>query len=114
MDNSIFSNVIYLALSILLIVALWKIFEKAGQPGWASIIPFYNVYVLFEIAWGSGIKFLWLLVPFANIYFIIMVYIKLAHSFGKSTLFGIGLLLLNPIFLAILGFSDAQYIGPQV
>ncbi len=107
-------NLLYLAVAILVIVSVWMIFEKANQPGWASIIPFYNVYVLFEIAFGSGIKFLWLLVPLANIYFIIMVYIKLAHSFGKSTGFGIGLLFLSPIFLPMLAFSDAYYIGPQV
>ncbi len=100
-------------LSILFIVAMWKIFTKANKPGWAAIIPFYNSYILFEIVLGSGIKFLWLFVPFVNIYFGILVSIKLAHSFGKSTGFGIGLLFLSPIFLPMLAFSDAEYIGPQ-
>ena len=52
-----------LAIAVLGIIAMWKIFEKAGEPGWAAIIPFYNLYVLFKITWGNGWKFLLLLIP---------------------------------------------------
>lgn len=106
-----FTFIISLALSILIIVAEWKVFEKAGEPGWGAIVPFYNNYLLFKIAYGNGWYFLWLFVPFINIYFSIMVYIKLAEAFGESIGFGIGLIFLNVIFLSILGFGNSEYQG---
>lgn len=104
-------SLIGLILYIILVVANWKIFTKAGKPGWASIIPFYNYYVLFEIAGMSGWMFLLLLVPIVNIVMAIMLYLNLAKAFGQSTGFAIGLILLNPIFSLILGFGSAQYVG---
>lgn len=105
--------VISLAVTIFLIVCIWKIFVKAGRPGWASIIPFYNTYVLFDIAWGNGLLFLLMFIPVANVVVMILVYIKLAKAFGKGGGFAAGLIFLSPIFTAILAFGDAQYIGPQ-
>ncbi len=103
-----------IAISILGIVAMWKIFEKAGEPGWAAIIPFYNVYVLFKITWGNGWKFLFLLIPIANIVFAIITMVKLAKAFGKGGGFAVGLIFLSIIFYYILAFGDAQYQGvPQ-
>ncbi len=101
-------------LSIVGIIANWKVFTKAGEAGWKSLIPIYNVYILFKIAWGSGWKFLWLLVPLVNIVVAIRVMLKLARAFGKGTGFGIGLILLAPIFLIILAFGDARYQGPAI
>jgi len=103
-----------LAISVLAIVALWKIFVKAGEPGWAAIIPFYNLYVLFKITWGNGWKFLFLLIPFANIVFLIITMVKLAKAFGKSGGFAVGLIFLSVIFYCILAFDQSQYLGvPQ-
>ena len=105
--------IICIAIAVLMIVAWWKIFTKAGRPGWASIVPFYNLYVEFEIAGMNGWLFLLLLVPIANIVILIMLYIKLAQVFGKDAGFTIGLIFLNMIFLLILAFGSAQYQGLQ-
>ncbi|MCP9753110.1 DUF5684 domain-containing protein [Ferruginibacter sp. HRS2-29] len=103
--------VIYLALIVFIIASIWKTFEKAGEPGWAAIVPIYNFYVMCKI---SGTKNWWLIfIPFANIYIAIVSYIALAKSFGKDTGFGIGLFLLGFIFFPMLGFGDAKYIGPN-
>ncbi len=95
-----FSLIISLAVTVLVLVAQWKLFVKAGKPGWACLIPFYNMYCLFDIAWGTGWLFL-------------LQFIPCAKAFGQGTGFGIGLIFLNPIFIAILGFGSAEYIGPQ-
>ncbi|NLX82319.1 MAG: hypothetical protein GXZ04_00655 [Clostridiales bacterium] len=100
--------------AIVLLIAHWLIFEKANQPGWKSLIPFYNSYTTFKIAWGQGWLFLLILIPVVNIVVVCMMSIKLAHSFGKSTAFGWGLVFLPGIFHMILGFGSAQYQGPDV
>lgn len=98
-------------LAILPIIGFWKVFAKAGKPGWAAIIPFYNLYVLFEITWGSGIKFLLILIPFANIIIMFITLWKLGNAFGKDGAFTVGLMLLPSIFIIILGLGDSEYIG---
>lgn len=80
-----------LAVAIVSIIAQWKIFTKAGKPGWAAIIPFYNMYTLFEVAGMNGWMFLLMLIPIVNIIIMIMLYVNLAKSFGKSTGFAVGL-----------------------
>lgn len=100
-----------LPLVILFIAGMWKVFTKAGKPGWASIIPIYNTIVLLEIAGKPAWWFLLLLIPGVNIVIAIMVAIDLARNFGKGTGFGVGLALLPFIFYLILGFGDARY-GP--
>ncbi|MBR6315903.1 MAG: hypothetical protein IKR58_02760 [Lachnospiraceae bacterium] len=105
--------IVCLVISIVCIVGMWKVFTKAGKPGWASLIPFYNLYTLFDIAWGNGILFLTMLVPCVDVIFLIICYYKLCKAFGKGTGFFIGMLLFSPIFICILGFGDAEYIGPQ-
>lgn len=104
-------SILSLAIAVLAIVALWKIFEKAGEPGWAAIIPFYNLYVLFKITWGSGWKFLLLLIPIANIVILIITMVKLAKAFGKSGGFAVGLIFLSVIFYCILAFDQSKYLG---
>ncbi len=106
-------TIIVLAITVLTIIACWKVFTKAGKPGWACIVPFYSQYCLFDIAWGNGWLFLLSFVPCVNFVIMIMLYLKLAKAFGKGTGFGLGLVFLNAIFMLILGFGDAQYIGPQ-
>lgn len=105
--------VIIIAITVLTIIAMWKIFTKAGKPGWGSLIPFYSTYCLFDITWGNGWLFLLGFVPCVNFVVMIMLYFKLAKAFGKGTGFGFGLVFLNTIFVLILGFDNSQYIGPQ-
>lgn len=100
-------------IAVIAIAAVWRIYKKADKPGWASIIPFYNMYVLFDIALGNGILFLLLFVPFVNTIALIIAYYKLAKSFGKGIGFTIGIIFLPIIFLPILGFGSAEYYGPQ-
>lgn len=104
-------SVIGLIYTILVIVADWKIYEKAGEAGWKSIIPIYNLYILFKIAFGNGWMFLLLLVPIVNFVFAIMLNFKLAKAYGQGVGFGFGLLFLNPIFMLILAFGSSEYVG---
>lgn len=105
-------SLIGLALAILVLVAWWKVFVKAGKPGWAAIIPLYNTYCMFQISFGNGWLFLLCLVPCVNIVMMIIMYVKLAKAFGKGGGFAVGLIFLPVIFLPMLGFGDADYIGP--
>jgi len=104
--------IFWLAFMILMIAACWKIFTKAGQPGWAAIIPIYNWYILCKIVGRPGWWVILLLIPFINFIIGIILCIDLAKSFGKGVGFGIGLILLGVIFFPILGFGSAQYLGP--
>ncbi len=103
---------IYLAILVLSFVAMWMIFLKAGEEGWASIVPFYNTYVLYKITWGNGWYFLLLLIPIANIVIGIITLVKLAKVFGKGGGFACGLIFLSTIFLCIMAFNkDIVYVG---
>jgi hypothetical protein len=102
-----------LLVALLLIVAMWKVFTKAGQPGWASIIPIYNLYIWCKIVGRPWWWILLMLIPFVNFIICIILCIDLAKSFGKGVGFGIGLALLGIIFFPILGFGSAQYQGPS-
>lgn len=104
---------ISLAMAILLIVAMWKIFVKAGEAGWKSLIPLYNEYILFKIAWGNGWLFLLLLVPCLGFVVNILMLWKLSKAFGKGTGFFLGLILIPNIFYLILGLDSSEYNGPQ-
>ena len=103
--------IIYLAVIVLLIASVWKIFTKAGQPGWAALIPIYNAYVLLQVAGKPGWWLLLLLIPFVNLVIGIITIAALAAKFGKGVGFIIGLILLPIIFYPILGFGGAQYQG---
>lgn len=103
--------IVYFAICIVLIAAQWKIFEKAGKPGWASIVPIYNIIVLLEIVKKPTWWVILFLIPFVNIVILAIVCIQLAKAFGKGTGFGIGLLLLSIVCFPILGFGDAVYEG---
>lgn len=133
---------IYVAIAfiwwILQIIANWKIFTKAGQAGWKSIIPIYGDYISYKIAWQPSYFFLLFILQivsscidgFANpnqdnavllaivalikvitTIISILYAVKLAKAFGKGSLFAAGLIVLSPIFLLILGFGDSQYYG---
>jgi len=104
-------GIIYLAFVVVMLVAMWKVFTKAGQPGWACLIPIYNLYIVLKIIGKPGWWLLLMLIPLVNIVIAIMVTNGLAKSFGKGTGFTVGLLFLPFIFYPILGFGDAQYLG---
>jgi hypothetical protein len=101
--------VVWLAVLVLMIAATWKIFVKAGEPGWAAIIPIYNFIVLLKIAGKPLWWIILLFVPFVNLIILILVYVALARNFGKGAGFAIGLLLLPIIFFPLLAWGDAQY-----
>ena len=115
-SSNLFSNpffvVCWLAVVVFLIAAEWKVYTKAGQPGWACIIPIYNIYILTKIAGKPGIWTLWCLIPIVNIVFVIWLYNMVSKSFGHDEGFTVGLLLLSFIFWPILGFGKSKYQGP--
>lgn len=99
-------------IAVIVIAARWRVFQKAGKPGWASIIPIYHFIVLLEIV-GKPIWWIFLmLIPVVNIVFTIWIINLLSKSFGKNEGFTVGLLLLGFIFYPILGFGNAEYQGP--
>lgn len=105
-------TMLYLVFIVAMIVAMWKIFEKAGEKGWKSLIPFYNTWVLFEIAGKPGWWLVLALIPLVNIYVAVVLALELAKRFGKSTAFGVfGLFFFSAIGYLILGFGDAKYDG---
>lgn len=111
--GSIVYTLVVLAIAIVVLVGLWKVFEKAGKPGWAAIVPLYNCYCLFEMTFGTGWLFLLMFVPCVGAIMMIIMWVKLAMAFDKGVGFGIGILFLPFIFVPMLGFGDAQYVGPS-
>ena len=104
-------GLIYLAIIIISFVSFWKIFVKAGGPGWAILVPIYNIIVMLKIA-GKPLWCLFLIfIPLVGIVFAIMVGIEFAKKFGKGVGFGLGLAFLGFIFGPILAFGDAKYEG---
>ncbi|HSY49770.1 MAG TPA: DUF5684 domain-containing protein [Thermoanaerobaculia bacterium] len=101
--------IVYFAILLLIVISLWKIFVKAGKPGWAAIVPIYNLIVMLEIAGKPMWWFILMLIPFVNFIVIIIVVIAIAKNFGKSTGFAIGMIFLPFIFYPMLAFSDAKY-----
>lgn len=103
--------IIYLAVVVVVIAGIWKAFEKAGQPGWAVLVPIYNIYVITQIAGKPAWWIVLFLIPIANIVAAFVIMIEVARKFGKETGFGVGLVFLGFVFWPILGFGDAQYEG---
>ena len=103
---------LWLVVVVLIIVAEWKIYTKAGKPGWAVLIPIYNVLVLLEIIGKPWWWLLLMLIPVVNIVIGIWAVNLLSRSFGYNEGFTLGIIFLPVIFLPILGFGNAQYQGP--
>jgi hypothetical protein len=100
---------VFLVIAVVTIVGMWKVFTKAGEPGWAVLIPIYNTYVMLKIA---GKPWWWLLlmfVPIVSIVIAIMAMVALAARFGKGAGFALGMILLPFVFIPMLGFGSAQY-----
>jgi hypothetical protein len=105
-------GVLYLGFLVLILAGLWKTFVKMGHPGWAGIIPVYNLVLMIQ-AIGKPIWWIVLLfIPCIGIIFAIIILIEFAARFGKGAGFGLGLAFLGFIFFPILGFGDAKYLGP--
>ena len=107
-------TIISLVLCVFVLVCMWIIFRKAGKPGWAAIVPFYNLYVLFDITWGSGMRFLLMLIPLYNIILGIQTQIRLAKAFGKGGGFAAGLIFLPYVFMPLLAFGKGTYQGVPI
>ena len=105
-------TIFILVLAAMVIAGWWKMFSKAGQPGWAAIVPIYNLIVYLRLTGRPEWWIVFYLIPFANIVVHLIVSIDAAKSFGQGTGFGVGLFLLAPVFVLILGFGSAQYVGP--
>lgn len=115
--------VVMLAIAVLTIIGMWKCFSKAGRPGWAAIIPFYNAYIIIDIAGKPSWWIIWFILPVLPIPFInsilsivllvfeFIILIEFARKYGRSAGFGVGLVLLSFIFFPILGFGSSEYIG---
>jgi hypothetical protein len=104
--------VIYIAILALMVVSIWKLFTKAGKPGWASLIPIYNNVVMLEIA-GKPMWWVFMLfIPIINIVFAFLILYHFSKAYGKGDGFSIGVALLSIIFIPLLAFSDAKYQGP--
>jgi len=103
----------YLAILVIIFASFWKIFTKADRPGWAGVIPIYNLVVLLEVVgrpiWWIVLTF----IPLLNLVFLFVINIDLAKSFGKGTGYGVALALLGIIFYPMLAFGDARYQGPS-
>jgi hypothetical protein len=104
--------IIYIAVIVILIAALWQVFVKAGEAGWKAIIPIWNTLVLLRIVGREWWWIILMLIPIVSLVVWIIVAIDLAKSFGRGTGFAIGLILLPFIFLPILGFGSDTYRGP--
>jgi hypothetical protein len=102
-----------LVIGVVTIIGMWKMFAKAGKPGWGAIIPLYNMYCLYDMGWGNGWLFLLTFIPCVGAIFQIILCFKLAKAFGHGAGFGFGILFLQAIFFMILGFGDSDYIGPK-
>ncbi len=109
---AIIFGIIYTAIIVLMIVAKWFIYEKAGQPGWAVIIPIYNTLIMLKIV---GKPWWWIflfMIPFANIVFLVWMTNLLSKSFGHDEGYTVGLLFLPYVFYPLIAFSKDKYIGP--
>ncbi len=101
--------VVWLAVVIFLVAAMWKVYVKAGKPGWAVLVPFYNIYVLLEIVGRPGWWLVLMLIPIVNIIIAIITTVDLAKRFSKGAGFAAGLIFLPFICYPMLGFGDSKY-----
>ena len=101
-----------IALIVFFVIVEWKIYEKAGQSGWACLIPIYNIIIFLRIIGKPWWWIILFMIPGVNIVFAIWATNLLSKSFGKSEGFTVGLILLGFIFYPILGLGDAEYVGP--
>lgn len=99
-------TILYLAIFVLMIASMWKIYEKLGLPGWAAIVPIYNMISLGQRFNWDILKIIFLFVPVLNIVFGILLWKEVTDKFGKSTGFLVGMILLPIIFFPMLAFKE--------
>lgn len=99
--------------TVYMLVAIWRIFSKAGRPGWGAVVPVYNTYLMLRITGKPGWWVFLYLVPVMNLVISAIVLTALARSFGKDTRFALGLIFLPIAYTSILAFGDAEYIGVE-
>jgi Family of unknown function (DUF5684) len=104
--------IVYLAILVLLIASWWKIFTKAGKPGWAAIVPIYNLIVFLEIVGKPTWWIILLLIPFVNFIILIILIHRLSLSFGQGVGFTILLIVLGIVGYPMLAFGSSTYVGP--
>lgn len=118
LDGAAVAVFVILELALIIVVggifwaALWRVFTKAGRPGWEALIPIYSIYVMCKIVGRPGWWWAMMFVPFAGAIFLILIYIDLARSFGKTDAFAVGLILLSLVFFPILAWGKSVYLGP--
>jgi hypothetical protein len=100
-----------LVLTAVIFAGFWKTFEKAGEPGWAGLIPIYNLYVLVRISGNAWWWFVLFFIPVINFFATLKISIDVAGKFNKGLLFGLGLTFISFVFYPLLGFGDYQYQG---
>lgn len=103
---------LFFVLFIFCLIVNWRVFTKAGQPGWASLVSIYNIYIMTKIAGKPGWWLLLFFIPFVNIYYGVWLTNMISKSFGKDEGFTAGLILHGIIFWPILAFGFAKYLGP--
>ena len=103
---------VILALVAFQMLCMWKIFEKADKPGWAAIVPIYNIIILLEIVGKPTWWIVLILIPVVNLIVLILIWHQLSLSFGKDGLYTVGLILLGIVFFPMLAFGEAKYVGP--
>ncbi len=141
MENSLFlilgAGITYALLCaiwyVLCVIGGWKVFTKAGEAGWKSIIPFYNTYIYFKISWKPVMFWVMVILMIAGTYFsrsedssmvghlcafgsailTVIQNVKLSKAFGHGIFYALGLLIFNPVFVVLLGFGGSRYHGPQ-
>ena len=134
-EMTVTSGIISLAFFVLQIVSMWFLFKKAGEPGWKAIIPFYNAYIWCKIVWDKNIFWIMLALAFGSVLLVafnidftailalgclialvvlaIMMQIKTSYAYGRGAGTAVGLIFLDFIFMPILAFGSATYVGPQ-
>ena len=106
------SSLVGLGLGVLVLVAYWRVFTKAGEAGWKAIIPIYNIIILLKIVGRPWWWLLLLCIPLVNLIVLVIVSNDLSKSFGHGMGFTLGLIFLSFIFYLILAFGSSQYVGP--
>lgn len=107
-------EVVSLSIGAFMLVSMWRVFVKAGQPGWTALLPVFNLYVMLKIIDKPGWWIILMLVPGVNVVIVIIADLALASHFGKGVDFAVGLVFLPFIFWPILAFGRARYVGDPV
>jgi hypothetical protein len=106
-------SVIWLGFVVLIAAAMWKVFEKAGKPGWACLVPIYNCYVLCRIAGKPGWWLVLLLIPLVNLVIVILIYHEISKAFGYGAGMTLMMFFLPFVAYPVLGFGEASYSAPE-